>query len=406
MPWRKLIVFGGTNPTVCIGRTRNPHSVDEFQHSICLTNGELLWRVVEDPPLAFKESDLHENPIKDNQDGHDKMLIAPLQISRRMRQSELGLKIDPLSWETPANGWHKSLQEIKVECDFIDCKCPWLQVELDQASGNIIIPNIAAGLIRQAIHPSKGNRYRIMNSCVTPEDIAVDKHQRLIVPTLDQVPHSDMAPLLKQLIALSRSDRPGYLADFAPSQVTPSCKQNPFVVVNWVVKALDCHDNIDPQEMLTGISIYFEEVHTGTLEGERGNAPQPVKARILYPLIGAILLKEKNLGSISRLRILTHILSHMKKANFVGILKVVKLRIIIFTSPWLCWGNDWIIIRNLLVGSYDPQRAQGESSNLEDNITRGEIIPYCILRHLSPFTAKPQEVLMVLSKVQTNEQLG
>ena len=69
-------------------------------------------------------------------------------------------------------------------------------IELEQSGSDLIIVGITAWVLGESIHTSKSNGHHILDPCVTPKDISIDKHHRLITTTLNQISHGDMALLL------------------------------------------------------------------------------------------------------------------------------------------------------------------------------------------------------------------
>lgn len=114
----------------------------------------------------------------------------------------------------------------------------------------LIIPGvqIALGILSKSVHTTKKDGDHILNPRVTPEDITIDKRQRLIIPALNQIPHRDMALLIQKFIALSWSSSTWNLTNLAPLQFMTPCKQNPLVGANWLIESLDGQRNMDAKQ--------------------------------------------------------------------------------------------------------------------------------------------------------------
>ena len=239
--------------------------------------------MVEDSPLTLKEANLNEDPIEDDQDWNDKMLIASLQVNWLSRKTKLGLNVHPRTWWAPTDGRHKDLQDVKVKDDLVYRQGPWFQVELQQACLNCIVVNIAAGLFRETVHATKSNRNDIMHTSVTPKDVPIDQHKRLIRPTSNCVAQSNMATLSQQLITLSRCQCTRNMANFAPSKISTPGKKNPFVRVNWVIGATDSQHNMNAKQLLTSLTIGLEEMQSRICLLENRKAAQAIQVSIIDP---------------------------------------------------------------------------------------------------------------------------
>ena len=113
----------------------------------------------------------------------------------------------------------------------------------------------------------------------------------------------------------------------------------------WVVSTLYGQRNMDAQQLLTSLTVGFEEVQGRVPLLENRNTAQAIQIGIIDPFRSPVLLQEKDLGNLPRGFILAQVLRHMKEPGLLGILQLVQFKVNVYPIPWLSRREDGVILK-------------------------------------------------------------
>ena len=113
----------------------------------------------------------------------------------------------------------------------------------------------------------------------------------------------------------------------------------------WVVSTLYGQRNMDAQQLLTSLTVGFEEVQGRVPLLANRNTAQAIQIGIIDPFRSPVLLQEKDLGNLPRGFILAQVLRHMKEPGLLGILQLVQFKVNVYPIPWLSRREDGVILK-------------------------------------------------------------